>query len=83
MFIFCGTGADISQLPHMITFAPGDTFTSVHIPITNDGINEKNEVFVLKLEAIGQTLIDFFRCEVAYCKIIDDDGELQIFSCCF
>ena len=73
-------GADISALPHAITFTPGDTLISVRIPITNDDINEHNEVFVLKLEANDQTQVDFFRRKVAFCKIIDDNGESQTFN---
>ena len=74
------SGADISQLPHMVTFAPGESFESTRIPIINDEINEQKEVFILRLEARGQALVDFSTREVAYCKIIDDDGELQTFS---
>ena len=75
------SGADISQLPHTITFAPGgDSFARTRIPITNDEINEQKEVFVLRLEARGQALVDFSTREVAYCKITDDDGESQTFS---
>ena len=63
--------SDFVDTPITITISPGDTSAVVFIPIIDDNLVERNEVFdvVLRLQGNEVTIGDFERANV----IIDDN----------
>ena len=65
------TAADFTTTAGSITFAPGEAIKTLTIPITNDGLSEKNETLELKL-TVGAGADSLARSSVLV-TIQDDD----------
>ncbi|WP_108663013.1 Calx-beta domain-containing protein [Acuticoccus kandeliae] len=64
------TSADFTAVNTTVTFAPGETSATVHIPVTDDELVEENEIFRVRLSgADGATIGD----AEATITIVSDD----------
>ncbi|ESQ73786.1 Calx-beta domain-containing protein, partial [Asticcacaulis sp. AC402] len=63
---------DFVDLLGYLTFSPGETVKTVRIPITNDSLDEVNEVFTLELYSPSNNVT--LAKNIGTAIIVDDDG---------
>lgn len=91
MKVFISTGKDFSISSHYVTFPETKQVENedrdIFIAISDDNINEGDEVFVVIMElldAVDPTRVDLSACYATLCMIGDNDRKLTntLFKCC-
>lgn len=72
-----GGGADYALASGILTFAPGETFKTIGVTITNDALDESDETVIVTLSGPAQAVLG---ANTAHSLTIVDDDPLPVIS---